>query len=279
MRVQLKPTTLDHLGAQPSRSFDWIGFDPIDDCNLHCIYCHNGRTKKTISPEEFGRFMREKVDYVHHVQFGCAMEPTLQPELERYFDALAEAGQHPPVLMIQTNGTLLHRHDTARMVEQGLTQISVSIDTTDPETFRQLRGGAKLEKVMRNIAGFREKHPEVPVCFVPTVNKANIHQIRKLIDDALAIGVRKFSIREMFHMPLSPVIDHDMVRSLALPDGAFAALEAELREAYGDSVGLGFVADKSSRANRLQVQLDSNANVPVGVIEMMRADAEEPAAD
>jgi MoaA/NifB/PqqE/SkfB family radical SAM enzyme len=33
------------MKAEPAH-YGWVRIDPIMNCNLHCIYCHNGRTRE-----------------------------------------------------------------------------------------------------------------------------------------------------------------------------------------------------------------------------------------
>jgi hypothetical protein len=66
----------------------------------------------------------------------------------------------PRHLRVVTNGTALTPRRIERLCEAGLTSISISIDSLDPERFARSRGGASLALVLRNLASlaaYRER--------------------------------------------------------------------------------------------------------------------------
>ena len=60
---------------------------------------------------------------------------------------IADSPAKPRVqFTLQTNGTLLHRHDYAKMRAAGMTDLQVSVDSAEPETQKILRNGTSLKK-------------------------------------------------------------------------------------------------------------------------------------
>ena len=178
------------LNQRPPARYQHIRLDPNSTCNLHCVYCHNGRSDRIIDAELPRRFLATKVLGVEYFQVGCGMEPTLD---RRLADIILMIGQSPARpsgdFKLQTNGLLLHRHDQAKMLEAGLNTLSVSLDAADPQMQRELRDGMSINKVLRNVENFRKAMPDAFIEFVSVVTSANISQMDSLVDLAIISGL------------------------------------------------------------------------------------------
>jgi MoaA/NifB/PqqE/SkfB family radical SAM enzyme len=218
-----------------------IRFDPNNTCNLRCVYCHNHRSDQTIDTDSFRRFLSEKVQEVSYFQVGCIMEPTLDRRLTDFMLAIAASPAQPSdVFMLQTNGLLLHTHDPEKMLEAGLTNLSVSLDVADPQTQKELRSGMSLAKVVRNIENFRKSAPDVAVDIISVVTTSNSHQMQGLVDLALNVGAKRVIFRELLYYPESNVVDHARMRDLLLKDGEFQEMTDTIKAKYADSIEMIF---------------------------------------
>lgn len=248
VRAYLNVKNIDKMLDQPPQAFSWIGFDSIDNCNLHCVYCHNPRTKQMIHMQKFERFIHHHILEIDDFQVGCQMEPSLDKRMVEFLQKIADSPAKPNrQFKVHTNGTLLNRHDALAMVEAGLTHLSISIDTANEKTFSELRGGAKLERVFRNVKQFCETCPDVTVQFIATVTKSNVDEMQLLVEKGEAIGATRFHFREMFHDPRSNIVDHEKMEKLVLPPGRFHRMKSEIEDAYGGKVGLLFIDSPSIR--------------------------------
>ncbi len=255
VRVYLNANNVDYMLDQPPKAFSWIGFDPIDNCNLHCVYCHNPRTKKAIDQGKFERFVHHQILELENFQIGCQMEPTLDKRMVSFLQIIAESPARPSrQLKVHTNGTLLNRHDAVAIKEAGLTHLSVSIDTANEQTFSALRGGAKLERIFRNLNQFSITCPEVIIQFIATVTQANVDEMALLVERGRTVGAQRFHFREMFHDPRSPIVDHQRMEQLVLPRGRFHQLQLEIEHKFGDEVGLLFIEAPALRKYGKDVQ-------------------------
>ena len=54
----------------PSAEYGTLRFDPINTCNLKCVYCHNHRSDEIIDTEQFEVFLHTKVRRVESFQVG-----------------------------------------------------------------------------------------------------------------------------------------------------------------------------------------------------------------
>jgi len=257
-RAQLNVYNLAKMRLQPPHQFKWLRFDPNNDCNLHCVYCHNPRSKELIDLSEFSAFLEENVLSLDNFQLGCIMEPTLDSRLTDFMLLVAASKAKPSgQFVLQTNGILLHRHDLEKMRAAGLTHISVSIDSADPATLKDLRGGTSLDKIRSNILLARKTLPEVKIGFMTTVTSLNIGQMQDLVAFGLDIGVSNFYLREMFHFQDSDIVDHARMLELKLAKGAFGRMERSLSAAFEGRANLGFWDESMLKINRNRVKTDS----------------------
>jgi cyclic pyranopterin phosphate synthase len=134
-----------------------------DRCNLRCTYCMPEEVTfidkhELLTFEEIARFVRASVPLgVDKIRLTGG-EPLMRrdlPELVRMICAIPGIRD----VGLTTNGILLA--DQARdLYEAGLRRINISLDTLDPERFRQISRRDGLEKVIAGIlaakeAGFR----------------------------------------------------------------------------------------------------------------------------
>lgn len=226
---QLNVYNFQAMLAQPADRFDAIQFDPNNDCNINCVYCHNHRSKETIATEDLRAFVGNNVTQVKLFQFGCVMEPTLDRRLADLMHIVAQSPAKPTeAMMLQSNGLLLNLHDPLKMRDAGLSEISVSVDSADPGIQKSLRGGMKLDRVLRNVEAFRTACPDIPVTFIATVTAENIGRMDEVVRLGLDSGVKSFVLREVFYVPENNVVDHERMPALLLKPGQFAGMRARL---------------------------------------------------
>lgn len=185
-----------------------------------------------MADEKLKQFLDNCVESIDYFQFGCVMEPTLDKRMTDLMHLVANSKAKPSKqFMLQTNGVLLNMHDHEEMRKAGLTHLSVSIDSPNAETFKELRGGASFNKVARNMLTFRDKFPEVVIQYITTVNTANIDE---MVDWGLSLNVNRFILREMFFDSGSSIVDHDKMKRLLLPRGEFVKMAEDIKAKYSD---------------------------------------------
>ena len=238
---QLNVYNIKKMRVQVPQEFDFLRFDSNNDCNVHCVYCHNHRSKDLVDTEEFRAFLEENVLSINNFQVGCIMEPTLDPRLCDLMLMTATSRARPgKSFLLQTNGILLHRHEHSKMRDAGLTHLSVSIDAADPMTHKLLRGGTSFAKVHSNIVAFRKACPTIDVVFITTVTSMNVDAIEDLVSFGLDLGVAKFILREMFYYPDSNVVEHTKMPALLLEENAFSRMKQRLVARFGKRANFEF---------------------------------------
>lgn len=256
---QINVYNFKKLQNQPPSKFEAIRFDPNNDCNLRCVYCHNHRSNDLIGAEEFHAFLHHKVISTRVFQVGCVMEPTLDARLADFLLMIATSPAKPEAtLILQTNGILLHRHDYGKMNEAGLNQLQVSLDTADPGTQRSLRSGMSLQKVLRNVAEFRRASSKAHLVLVATVTSENVERMDRLVALGLDVGAQTFVFREVFYHPSSDVVDHERMPGLLLKPGDFERMRQKILEQFGRSgASFVFADERSLNVSTRKMALDS----------------------
>ena len=233
--AQLNVYNLALMRQQPPEHFGFLRFDPNNNCNVHCVYCHNHRSQDRVALEDLRAFLDENVIGIDNFQIGCIMEPTLDDRMCDLMLLVARSPVRPAQeLVLQTNGILLHRHDPEKLREAGLTRLSVSIDSANPATHKVLRGGTSLPKVLSNLAGFAKNLPACAIDFITTVTRVNVAEMESLVEFGLGVGVQRFVLREMYYLPESNVVDHSRMQSLILERGEFARMRDRLLGRFAD---------------------------------------------
>jgi GTP 3',8-cyclase len=117
-------------------------------CNFSCVYCHDeglGPVARPGSPHgeeltvaEIDRLISVSREFgVRSVKFTGG-EPLVRADLE---EIVARTVREVPDVSLTTNGSLLAGR-AERLRDAGLKRVNVSIDSTDPETFRSIRHGS-----------------------------------------------------------------------------------------------------------------------------------------
>ncbi len=133
-------------------------FEVTNACNLSCTICpvNQGmrRPRARQDLDSFVRFLEKNrgLEFVLLFQWG---EPLLVRDLPRMIAAATERGIKT---MITTNGTLLTEDWCRRLLDAGLTRLTLSVDG-DPETHRRIRG-VDLEPLRQNLLRLKRLRDE-----------------------------------------------------------------------------------------------------------------------
>jgi len=248
--VRLAVTNFEFLRQKPPTAFDWLRIDPVDNCNLKCVYCPVPRSDGVIQTEDLQAFFEHNVISIENVQFGCGMEPTIDDRLADLMLMVANSKAKPTKrFVLQTNGLMLHRHDYEKFNAAGLTRLSASMDSMNDESHKIHRGGSSLSKVINNLQKFREACPTVEIQILAVVTKLNIGELDSLVQFAIDLNASSIVFREMAYSPDCLEIEHDRVLPLVLAENEFKQIEIEIRDKYGAApIYLGFI-DRQFQAN------------------------------
>jgi len=138
------------------RVIDYMRVSVTDRCNLRCVYCTPSEHLHLIDRAELLSY--EEITRVVSLAAGMGIrkvrvtggEPLVRKDLPRLIGTLATI---PGIqdLSLTTNGLLLGRF-AASLAEAGLGRVNVSLDSLNPERFREMTGGGRIEKVLDGLA-------------------------------------------------------------------------------------------------------------------------------
>jgi cyclic pyranopterin phosphate synthase len=109
-----------------------------DRCNFRCVYCMDPDVRfmpqhELLSVEELARVARVCVGLGIEKIRLTGGEPTVHPQLEEIIRAVAATGVED--IAMTTNGSLMDERSAAAWRRAGLSRVTISLDSVQPETF------------------------------------------------------------------------------------------------------------------------------------------------
>lgn len=164
-----------------------LGVCITSKCNIKCVYCMRESfvpKGDKITLEQLKEILK-KAPYIRGVCIMGLCEPLLHPEIKEMLYWLKKNGYS---ISLTTNGTIKIDEE----MFWALTNVDdfvISIDTTEPKTFKYLRGGADFKKVWDNLKFIIEqkkshklgRYDNPPMHINAVITKENIGQMGDLI--------------------------------------------------------------------------------------------------
>ena len=126
-------------------------------CNLSCPTCqlgtdmaYKGYNKADISFEQFKKII-DQVPSLIYVTLQGVGEPLLNKDIMKMIDYCTKKGI---ATYINTNGTVLTETKSHELIQSGLSNLSISVNSFDEKVFADTRSGASIKKISENIKKF-----------------------------------------------------------------------------------------------------------------------------
>lgn len=113
-------------------------------CNLNCVYCHHEGILDKIDEQEDLELTAEEISFIIKIstRFGIENvkltggEPLIRKDIIKIIENISKINEIKNISLV-TNGTLLKQKVDA-LAKAGLHRLNVSLDTMDPEIYKQI---------------------------------------------------------------------------------------------------------------------------------------------
>jgi hypothetical protein len=136
----------------------YIMIETVNFCNAECIMCgidFNKKAKQVMKDELFDKLAADIIahkDAVEKVMLYLDCEPLLDKKLPMRIEKLKKGGVKK--LNISTNAELLDEARGTKIIEAGLDEIYINLDSFKAERFEAIRKGLHFDVVYKNIVDF-----------------------------------------------------------------------------------------------------------------------------
>jgi MoaA/NifB/PqqE/SkfB family radical SAM enzyme len=225
-----------------ARSPVCVYLEVTNRCNLLCTTCP--RTYEELEPpadmswDLFRSIVDQVPDLVRAVLHGVG-EPMLVPNLPRMVRYLKDRGIY---VLFNTNGTVLSERNGRALIAAELDELRVSLDASNRETFKAIRGKDYFGRIVRNVRAFRElqkregyTRPQVSIWL--TGLKETVKELPAFVKLAADIGVQEVYLQRLVFFDQSAVgkarPDQALFERLTREDAAYLRQAEDLARSLG----------------------------------------------
>ncbi|MBI4829798.1 MAG: radical SAM protein [Nitrospinae bacterium] len=172
-----------------------VFWETTGGCNLECVHCRRldisrKLMESDLSTAESKRLIDQIAETGKPILVLSGGEPLIRPDI---FELAAYARDAGLTTALATNGTMITRQIAEKIRDAGIQRVSVSLDGATPEThdaFRKLPGS--FNRAVEGIKLVQSVGVETQIN--STIAKHNVHEVQKLYDNAIALGVEALHI-------------------------------------------------------------------------------------
>ncbi len=142
------------------RNIDYVRLSVTDRCDLRCFYCMPKGYKEFEEPEDWltfdeierviGAFTRLGINKVRLT----GGEPLVRKNLTQLTNRLSKVSGVED-MSLSTNAVKLEKF-AQPLFDSGVQRLNVSLDCVDPEKYKQITGGGKLNKVLKGLVAAKK---------------------------------------------------------------------------------------------------------------------------
>jgi radical SAM protein with 4Fe4S-binding SPASM domain len=143
----------------------YFQIETVHLCNAKCCYCTVNQwdtTKKFMDDDLYDRIAEEIIEYKDWVERVClarAGEPLLDKKLVARVKHLKDKGVK--YVNISTNVALLHEKASRELLEAGIDEVMLSIDSLHEETYYKIKSGIDFHRVLKNAKKYIQLRNEI----------------------------------------------------------------------------------------------------------------------
>ena len=256
-----------------NRNITYLRLSVTDRCDLRCTYCMPEKMtflnkKEVLSFEEMYKLCSGFIQLgVKKIRITGG-EPLVRKGIMDFFEMLNPyLSSHLEELTLTTNGTQLHKY-ASQLYAYGVRRLNISLDTLNPNKFKQITRIGSLEDVLLGIEAAKEANLKIKINCVALKN-INDNEIYKFINWCVR---EDFDLTFIETMPMGDIgnetrLNHflsldELKKSISckfeLEDISFSSGgPAKYSKIKGSTIKLGFITPLShnfcSSCNRVRV--------------------------
>ena len=211
-------------------------------CNLLCTTCP--RTYEELEPpadmswELFRSIVDQVPDLVRAVLHGVG-EPMLVANLPRMVRYLKDRGVY---VLFNTNGTVLSERNGRALIGAELDELRVSLDASNRESFKAVRGRDYFTRIVRNVRAFRELqeregHTKPQVSAWLTGLKETVRELPAFVKLAAEVGIKEVYLQRLVFFAQSAIgkarPDQALFEQLTREEAAYLRQAEDLARSLG----------------------------------------------
>ena len=178
---------------------NFIQVEVSNICNLHCIMCPIDdieAPKRKLTIDEFKRILSQ-FPYLKQVGLYGIGEPLNNP---RIYEMIKICHDRNIKTEFVSNATLFNETRINQLIESGLSNIYISIDSVNPQNYESIRIGSNFEKVIQNLKTLidckkaaNSKTPEIGI--VTVTMSENVDELIDIINFISTLEVDSLMIK------------------------------------------------------------------------------------
>ena len=155
-------------------------------CNAKCVYCDDWKTDrspKIETPPEILMIVIDnlKVIGIDHVTISGG-EPLIRTDIWSILKYINKVGLTWSII---TNGSMLTKANSQRLIDANPTHVNISVDSLNPDHLRKIRG-LDINKILDNLFYFQElvnkTGKAVPISIIAVISRRTIPDIITLVE-------------------------------------------------------------------------------------------------
>jgi radical SAM protein with 4Fe4S-binding SPASM domain len=223
-----------------------VRMDITGRCNLKCIICTRSVAPSAddasgdIDQRLFLKIAEQIFPKASELFLSCASEPLMAKDLPRILEVVAQAGV--PFAGFTSNGVLFNEGIIRKVISAGIKEIEISFDGANESTFRRIRGGASLKRVVENIKLFNDLKASVSaslpqIVLHTTLMLSNITEMSDILGIAHDLGISQVRALHLFPHDVLNIKEESLYHHKDLYDSCITAARAK-----ADELGIDFLA-------------------------------------
>ena len=195
------------------RTVDYIRVSVTDRCDFRCVYCMAEQMtflpkSELLSLEELEQVCRKFMELGTRKIRLTGGEPLVRRNIMQLIESLGsevKAGNLDE-LTITTNGSQLHKM-ARQLVNAGVKRLNISIDTLDPDRFREITRWGRLDNVMAGLEAAKEVGLQIKLNAV-ALKGVNEFELPDMVEWA---GSQNFDMTIIEVMPMGDIGNENRV--------------------------------------------------------------------